>query len=130
MLLKIGRSLRNAKKLIKKDSSGQVTRWGIEIPSTDFRYWMFQALALENESIMKNKTNNRFEYLLLLPYFIFLFIFTIYLIIKSIIMSFFQKNMGAENSTFVWLINYKKLMALYTWSFMVLAITLVYYNSL
>lgn len=92
----------DAKKLIKKDSSGQVTRWGIEIPSTDFQYWMFQALALENgKGIMKNKTNNRFAYLLLLPSFIFLFIFTIYPIIKSIIMSFFQKNMGVENSTFV-----------------------------
>jgi sn-glycerol 3-phosphate transport system substrate-binding protein len=37
-----------AKKLTKKDASGQVQRWGVEIPSTGYPYWMFQALAIEN----------------------------------------------------------------------------------
>jgi sn-glycerol 3-phosphate transport system substrate-binding protein len=36
------------KKLVKKDASGNVTRWGVEIPSTGYAYWMLQALAIEN----------------------------------------------------------------------------------
>ena len=31
----------DAKKLVKKDASGNVSRWGIEIPSTGYPYWMF-----------------------------------------------------------------------------------------
>jgi sn-glycerol 3-phosphate transport system substrate-binding protein len=38
----------DAKKLTVKDSSGVVNTWGIEIPSTGFQYWMFQALCLQN----------------------------------------------------------------------------------
>jgi sn-glycerol 3-phosphate transport system substrate-binding protein len=37
-----------AKALVKKDDSGNVSRWGIEIPSTGYPYWMLQALAIEN----------------------------------------------------------------------------------
>src|SRR6185437_10354579 len=37
------------KKLIKKDGSGNVTRWGVEIPTTGYAYWMLQALAIENK---------------------------------------------------------------------------------
>jgi len=37
-----------AKKLVKKNASGDVERWGVEIPSTGYPYWMFQALAIEN----------------------------------------------------------------------------------
>jgi sn-glycerol 3-phosphate transport system substrate-binding protein len=36
------------KKLVKKDSSGHVKRWGVMIPSTGYPYWMFGALAMEN----------------------------------------------------------------------------------
>src|SRR6476660_3510059 len=28
------------KKLVKKDGSGNVTRWGVEIPTTGYAYWM------------------------------------------------------------------------------------------
>lgn len=37
-----------AKKLVKKNAHGDVERWGVEIPSTGYPYWMFQALAIEN----------------------------------------------------------------------------------
>ncbi len=37
-----------AKKLTKKDASGQVTQWGVAIPSTGYAYWLFQALAIQN----------------------------------------------------------------------------------
>ena len=34
-----------AQKLTKKDASGNVTQWGVQIPSTAFPYWLFQALT-------------------------------------------------------------------------------------
>ena len=33
------------RKLVKRDGGGQVTQWGIEIPSSGFPYWLFQALT-------------------------------------------------------------------------------------
>lgn len=42
-------------KLVKKDAAGNVTRWGIEIPSTGYAYWMLQALAIENGQKMMNE---------------------------------------------------------------------------
>lgn len=38
-----------AKKLTVKDESGNVKQWGLEIPSTGYQYWMFQALALQTD---------------------------------------------------------------------------------
>jgi len=35
-------------KLTKKDASGNVTTWGLEIPSDGFPYWLFQGFAIEN----------------------------------------------------------------------------------
>ena len=29
-----------AKKLVEKNASGDVERWGVEIPSTGYPYWM------------------------------------------------------------------------------------------
>jgi sn-glycerol 3-phosphate transport system substrate-binding protein len=46
------------KKLVKKDASGNTTRWGIEIPSTGYAYWMLQALAIENGQKLMNETGN------------------------------------------------------------------------
>ncbi len=37
-----------AGKLTKKDASGNVTQWGLEIPSDGFPYWLFQAFAISN----------------------------------------------------------------------------------
>ena len=37
-----------AQKLTKRDASGNVTQWGVQIPSSGFPYWLFQALAIEN----------------------------------------------------------------------------------
>ena len=42
-------------RLVKKDSSGNVSRWGLEIPSTGYAYWMLQALAIENGQKMMNE---------------------------------------------------------------------------
>lgn len=47
-----------AKKLVKKDASGNVTRWGVEIPTTGYAYWMLQALAIENGQKLMNEPGN------------------------------------------------------------------------
>src|SRR5438445_3508478 len=46
------------KKLVKKDASGNVTRWGVEIPTTGYAYWMLQALAIENGQKLMNDAGN------------------------------------------------------------------------
>ncbi|MDX2511645.1 MAG: ABC transporter substrate-binding protein [Desulfobacterales bacterium] len=42
------------KKLTTKDSSGKVTQWGLEIPSTGYPYWMFGALSRQNSEVLMN----------------------------------------------------------------------------
>lgn len=37
-----------AAKLTKKDGSGNVTQWGVRIPSSGFPYWLFQGLTTSN----------------------------------------------------------------------------------
>ena len=37
-----------AEKLTKKDASGNVTQWGVQIPSSGFPYWLFQGLTTPN----------------------------------------------------------------------------------
>jgi sn-glycerol 3-phosphate transport system substrate-binding protein len=37
-----------AAKLVKKDGSGNVSRWGVMVPSTGYPYWMFQAFSRQN----------------------------------------------------------------------------------
>jgi sn-glycerol 3-phosphate transport system substrate-binding protein len=43
-----------AKKLTKRDASGNVTQWGIEIPSSGFPYWLFQGLTTEAGATLMN----------------------------------------------------------------------------
>ncbi|MFQ5994883.1 MAG: ABC transporter substrate-binding protein [Acidiferrobacterales bacterium] len=47
------------KKLVKKDASGNVVRWGIEIPSTGYPYWMFGALTMQNGQVLMNNDGNQ-----------------------------------------------------------------------
>jgi len=48
-----------AQKLTKKDASGNVTRWGVQIPSTGYAYWMFQALCIQNGQELMNQDGNK-----------------------------------------------------------------------
>ncbi len=49
-----------AKKLVKTNASGGgVTRWGIEIPSTGYTFWMFQALAIQNGQKLADDTGEK-----------------------------------------------------------------------
>lgn len=48
-----------SRRLVQKDGSGNVTRYGVMIPSTGYPYWMFQALARENGEVLMNQDGNR-----------------------------------------------------------------------
>ncbi len=47
-----------SKKLVKKDAAGNVTRWGIKVPSTGYPYWMFQAFAIQSGQELMNQAGN------------------------------------------------------------------------
>jgi sn-glycerol 3-phosphate transport system substrate-binding protein len=47
--------LQYAQKLTKRDASGNVTQWGLQIPSSGFPYWLFQALAIQNGVNLMNE---------------------------------------------------------------------------
>jgi sn-glycerol 3-phosphate transport system substrate-binding protein len=46
------------KKLTKKDASGNVTQWGVRIPSSGFPYWLFQGLSTQNDAFLMNADGN------------------------------------------------------------------------
>src|SRR5580692_6995003 len=52
----------DGKKLTKHDAGGQVTQWGIEIPSSGFPYWLFQALTTQNGAILANRDGTKVAY--------------------------------------------------------------------
>lgn len=47
------------KKLVKKDGSGNVNRWGVRIPSSGFPYWLFQGLTTQNDVSLANAEGNQ-----------------------------------------------------------------------
>ena len=51
-----------ASKLVKKDTAGNVTRWGVMVPSTGYAYWMFQAFARQNGQDLMNRDVNQTNY--------------------------------------------------------------------
>jgi sn-glycerol 3-phosphate transport system substrate-binding protein len=51
-----------AAKLVEKDASGNVQRWGVMVPSTGYPYWMFQAFARQNGHDLMNADGNRTNY--------------------------------------------------------------------
>ncbi len=46
------------KKLTKRDSNGNVSQWGLRIPSSGFPYWLFQGLTTQNGAILANDAGN------------------------------------------------------------------------
>lgn len=50
------------KKLTKRDASGATTQWGLEIPSSGFPYWLFQALTTQNGAILANQDGTKVAY--------------------------------------------------------------------
>jgi sn-glycerol 3-phosphate transport system substrate-binding protein len=51
-----------AQKLTKRDASGKVTQWGVQIPSSGFPYWLFQGLAIENGATLMNPAGTQTYY--------------------------------------------------------------------
>jgi sn-glycerol 3-phosphate transport system substrate-binding protein len=49
-------------KLTKRDASGKVTQWGVQIPSSGFPYWLFQGLAIENGANLMNSAGTEVYY--------------------------------------------------------------------
>lgn len=47
------------KKLTKRDANGNVTQWGVRIPSSGFPYWLFQGLTTQNDVILANDAGNK-----------------------------------------------------------------------
>jgi sn-glycerol 3-phosphate transport system substrate-binding protein len=47
------------KALTKKDENGNVTQWGVRIPSSGFPYWLFQGLTTQNDVVLANAEGNQ-----------------------------------------------------------------------
>ncbi len=47
------------KKLTKTDASGNVSTWGVKIPSSGFPYWLFQGLTTPNDTILMNEAGTQ-----------------------------------------------------------------------
>ncbi|CAH1658548.1 Glycerol-3-phosphate ABC transporter, periplasmic glycerol-3-phosphate-binding protein (TC 3.A.1.1.3) [Hyphomicrobiales bacterium] len=51
-----------AQKLTKRDAAGNVTQWGIQIPSSGFPYWLFQGLSTQAGVILANAEGNKTDF--------------------------------------------------------------------
>ena len=51
-----------AKKLTKKDASGNVAQWGVQVPSSGFPYWLFQGFTTQNNVVLMNKDGTQTYY--------------------------------------------------------------------
>jgi len=48
-----------AKKLVKRDSAGNVVRWGVQVPSSGFPYWLFQGFTTQNDGLLMNEAGTQ-----------------------------------------------------------------------
>jgi len=48
-----------AQKLTRRDASGNAVQWGMQIPSSGFPYWLFQALTTQNDVVLMNQAGDR-----------------------------------------------------------------------
>ena len=51
-----------AQKLVKRDASGNVTRWGVQVPSSGFPYWLFQGFTTQNDVLLMNEAGTQTHY--------------------------------------------------------------------
>lgn len=51
-----------ARKLTKKDGSGNVAQWGLQVPSSGFPYWLFQGFTTQNNVVLMNKDGTQTYY--------------------------------------------------------------------
>ncbi len=50
------------RKLTKHDGAGNVTQWGVQIPSSGFPYWLFQGLTTPNDVRLMNEAGTETYY--------------------------------------------------------------------
>ena len=48
-----------ARKLTKRDGSGHVTQWGLQVPSSGFPYWLFQGFTTQNDVLLMNEAGTQ-----------------------------------------------------------------------
>ena len=48
-----------AEKLTKRDAAGNVSQWGIQVPSSGFPYWLFQGFTTQAGAVLMNQEGNR-----------------------------------------------------------------------
>ncbi|MCU0804839.1 MAG: ABC transporter substrate-binding protein [Burkholderiales bacterium] len=51
-----------AQKLTKRDASGNVTQWGVQVPSSGFPYWLFQGFTTQNGVELMNSAGTETFY--------------------------------------------------------------------
>jgi sn-glycerol 3-phosphate transport system substrate-binding protein len=51
-----------ARKLTKRDGSGNVTQWGLKVPSSGFPYWLFQGFTTQNDVLLMNPAGTETYY--------------------------------------------------------------------
>src|SRR5260221_8223833 len=51
-----------ARKLTKRDGGGNVTQWGLEVPSSGFPYWLFQGFTTQNDVLLMNQAGTETSY--------------------------------------------------------------------
>ncbi|HWN92277.1 MAG TPA: extracellular solute-binding protein, partial [Verrucomicrobiae bacterium] len=51
-----------ARKLTKRDASGNVTQWGLKVPSSGFPYWLFQGFTTQNDVLLMNPAGTETYY--------------------------------------------------------------------
>jgi sn-glycerol 3-phosphate transport system substrate-binding protein len=51
-----------ARKLTKRDGSGNVSQWGVQVPSSGFPYWLFQGFTTQNDVVLMNETGTQVFY--------------------------------------------------------------------
>lgn len=47
------------RKLTKKDAAGNVTTWGVQVPSSGFPYWLFQGFTTQNGAVLMNEAGTQ-----------------------------------------------------------------------
>ena len=43
-----------AQRLTRRDASGRVAQWGLQVPSTGYPYWLFQGFTTQNDVLLMN----------------------------------------------------------------------------
>lgn len=51
-----------AKALTRRDAAGNASQWGMQIPSSGFPYWLFQALTTQNDVLLMNEAGDQTYY--------------------------------------------------------------------